>query len=227
MERKKQKILMIIIVIVLFVIAIFLFLFFRNPFGFFTKKGETEEADISEIVLNIFDKEQLESIVENNNLQSKQVGDSIEISGVKKNGEDLYYTFEFNQDGGLVDATQFQVIDEAKTANKYSAKKLKENAIKYIQNFSERFGISLFEYYQIFTDNEILDSQSEESFQKIIDGNAQLELSVRDEFGGFWILKIERTYGEDLMLWIDHYLNNEDYYDLPANIDLQAVEKND
>ncbi len=123
------------------------------------------------------------------------------------------YNYRVNGEGNISESSvYYRMVDSEPKDGKYVTEDIEFSEFKdrlygVFRCIDNALGTRIENQYSVFSeDGTVLDSEDEGSLKKVADGEAELELRIRDTDGSVWILKIAKEYGyNDILCTFRHY----------------------
>lgn len=123
------------------------------------------------------------------------------------------YIYDINENDEVTETSvSYKIVDSEAKDGEYVAEDIEFSEFRdrlygVFNCIDNALGIRIENQYSIFSsDGTVLDSSDEKSLEKVADGEAELELRIRDTDGSIWILSISNEYGyNDILCTFRHY----------------------
>ncbi len=212
--KKKNLIFLLLIAIILFSAVFILMSVFHN-----SGKKTVEESLFS---VNVT--EQIDDVCKDFNLEYAEFADEINVYDVNCFGEKAQFIYTTTQN--QVQSIQSAIImfgykeNNSDSLVEYTASELNRSMHNVLEKLCEMNGTALEDRFFIFEQDDVLDNGSNESYQKIINGTAHIEFSIKDANGYYWKINSEVMNDGAVFLMINKFYDTEAYSNEVPNIDL-------
>lgn len=194
---KKLKIVFAVLGVVLIVTGAALRIFCSFSGKKAEKKENAPKTEVTDI-LNASTGEEIKKIAQENGFKVLDTESGIEVDGYKLFGYEAFISVTLNSDNSVKEfvCESYPYLTEINNTEedlKISTEDLKSKSLKTLEKFSGRFNTSYDKFYIIEKPKEgrqnYYDKNSLDSYQAIINGDAWLELSIKDKNGDIWLYR--------------------------------------
>lgn len=202
------------------------FFFFKQGQNDDTRDQIQEEVSLYERIMNVTsikEYEKLTKSIENESvLGEDKSGATIEEYVLFH--ENATITYYFDADGNVKEFETWLYFNEGPEENslpeEITVEEMRDKTEGVLKKFCEMFGVkSLPDLYLTLDDGTFEKIEAVDSYQKILDGTAWIDFSVRDEVGTYWTIRIYSA-GNLCTVDIWRHFDVEEYKDYFASISL-------
>lgn len=181
-------------------------------------RDSTEKNSLSGDLFNVSHYDDFKEITEQRKIETEQIEESYFAYDVEAFGEELTFSFVFDNEKNLLESAAYCEFE----ANFTKTEKFKKKVDSLLNGFVGMFSVESSDFY-VFSATEVLDCTDTTSLQKVMNGEASIELRVRDEQSEYWVMKIDKNSESEFFCVIEHYVNYPEYDEIPVNIDLSNI----
>lgn len=191
------------------------------------KNNSTNQDDfiVGEELLKTETSEAFNTLVDKYSLEVIQDFDWHYVKDVSLFDRSFNIDLRFDGNSKTTDCKAYTSIGStAEGDNKVSAEELKSDVNSLLYQFTNFFGETSYEdrFFIFDMNGSSIDKADNASYQKILNGEAYLELNVRESETSFWRFTIKKTTGTETYCLIDHYINDPEFKDLIGDINLYS-----
>ena len=229
----KNKIIMIIISVVLSIgivgAGLFLFREKNDSQQMLNNNSSTDEISQNDNWLTVDTVAKLEGLAKKIGVSVEYDTENIYVSDLPFAEGDASYCYKYDEDKKITGLSIGYVLvtstedGEEFTMEKIEAQEL-SNRVKTVMDWiTEMLKVKVGnQVYIISSDGEILSVEEVNSYQKIIDGTAFLELRIYDTDDSVWVLNIELIGGYNIISCVfEHFPANSDEAKIPCNVTIE------
>ncbi len=193
-----------------------------------SQKEESISYDVEWQLFNFLAADQIESFCKEQELvciteEQYQVVYDVSCFG---NASQFLYSFDSSK---KVDSVAVYLLlhghshDNEAAIDPCSAEELQKKCVDTLQHLCRMHGVELQNNFYIldYENYSQLDISQIESFQKVVDGEAYLEFTMKDRDECYWQVYSEKMPSGAFFLRIDKYIDSSDYSDLVPNVTVQ------
>lgn len=227
---------------ILFFISILLVIAIVIVGVFFIKKGETDSSNITDnkenevqkTVTELLSIEEVEKFAKENKIEYNMGLDKSGATLCNASLLDEHYniTYFFDGNGKSTELSINSILNATVDENDFileitdiTADSLSQKVWKIIYSLCDMLNCTLTTNLYLSNDDGTFTAiETEQDFQRIIDGTAFLSFSVRDKDGMYWVLRVSSN-DSLISMQINKYFDKNQYIDYFANISLYEEEE--
>lgn len=233
---KKQIVLTVIALVVVIGIIVTVFFLIKTPnnkdFENELTSGDTTIDTVTHYAdwFSLKTTDDLEQLAEKTNSKIEYGPENAYIADIEFAGDLVTFGYRYNSDKKITGLSIGKILvsstekDGSFAMDSITASELSSQINGLISWISQKFDVEIDKNFNIFAfSNDILSPDDENSYQKIITGDAYLELRILDVDDSVWVLKIEKVISYDIIAaTFNHYMADSNEASIPCDV---AIEK--
>lgn len=211
------KIFIITISIIAIGITIFFFVKHMKPSDVHVKDKDEEEC-LAYQLLDVRCLEDLNELIKEEELDSLEEIEYPNVTGIAYDDYNLTFTFYSDEQETINKIFCYSRLNGSEHSD-YTWQQLKKDAENLFEMFLEKYRVETTHHFDIFSDTGILSNDEETSYEKVVLGEAEARLTLRDSDNRYWSANVSNVRG-NIIFTIEGYIDSEMYQDSPANVNL-------